>query len=173
MLGPDPDVTRASDISHDVVALIPQLRGYARALTGGWDDADDLVQDTLAKAIAHAEKFTRDTNLRAWLFTIMRNTFLNEIKLRRRERPGREACVSLSSRAVSAPTQEWSVRGGELMRAIDRVPEPYREMLMLVVVMGESYEDSARICNCAIGTVKSRVSRARTLVMEELHESAI
>ncbi|MCU0911520.1 MAG: sigma-70 family RNA polymerase sigma factor [Rhodobacteraceae bacterium] len=154
------------DTFDELVSLLPTLRAYAWSLTRNGPDADDLVQDTLVKAIANESKFQRGTNLRAWLFTIMRNTFLNRIHAAKRERTAGDDCVSGS---VSSPgTQEWSVFGGELMEVIARLPQQYREVLILVVMLGESYEDAARICGCALGTVKSRVYRARAMVMEAL-----
>lgn len=158
-------------LSDDMVDLIPALRAFARFLARNPADADDLVQETLVKAIASADRFERGTNLRAWLFTIMRNTFYTRAKQAARERTGSMDCVSAAP--VSEPTQEWTVRGRELMEAVARLPPQFREMLVLVVMLGESYEGSARICNCAIGTVKSRVARARAAVMEDLKEQSL
>lgn len=148
----------------DVITLIPALRGYARALTRNPVDADDLVQETLTKALASIDGFRPGTKLRAWLFTIMRNTFYNTSVKRRRENTGAEDCVSGE---VSVPaTQETTLLHNEVMRAIDNLPENFREMLILVVMLGERYEDAAVICNCAVGTVKSRVNRARQMVID-------
>lgn len=156
---PDPD---------DVTTYIPALRAFAWTLCRRHDDVDDLVQETLAKAIANAHRYTEGTNLRAWLFTIMRNTFYNSIQQAGRVRLGAQDCASLQA-SVPA-TQEWSVRGGEVWRAIGRLPPHYREMLILVVMLGESYENAAQICGVAIGTVKSRVNRARQMVQQDLGE---
>ncbi|ETX29026.1 RNA polymerase sigma factor [Roseivivax isoporae LMG 25204] len=148
------------------VEWIPALRAYARTLVRNDADADDLVQETLTKAIRNREKFKAGTNLRAWLFAIMRNTFYNNIKRSRREVTGSADCVSGT---VSSPaTQEWSLRGREMLAAIDRLPTHYREMLILVVMLGETYERAAEICGCTMGTVKSRVNRARNMVAREL-----
>jgi RNA polymerase sigma-70 factor (ECF subfamily) len=152
-----------------VIDLIPALRAYARSLSRNQADADDLVQETLLKALSNVDKFQQGTRLRAWLFTILRNTFFTKVRISAREKTGAEDCVS-GEMSVAA-SQEWTVRGRELMAAIDRLPSHYREILILVVMLGESYEDAARICNCAVGTVKSRVSRARQLVMDELGEA--
>jgi RNA polymerase sigma-70 factor (ECF subfamily) len=148
------------------IEWIPALRTFARSLTRNTCEADDLVQETLLKAIRHKKKFKRGTNLRAWLFTIMRNTFYNGRVKANREGPGEADCVS--SKPWTAPTQEWSIRGNEVMRAVNRLPLHYREMFILVVMLGESYESSAKICRVAIGTVKSRVNRARAMIIEEL-----
>jgi RNA polymerase sigma-70 factor (ECF subfamily) len=153
----------------DVVALIPALRTYAWSLTKRGYDADDLLQETLTKAIANQHRFKIGTNLRAWLFTIMRNTFYNSVQVAAREPTNGADCASRS--AVSASTQEWTVFGGELMRVVSRLPRHYREMLILVVMHRESYKDAARICGCTIGTVKSRVNRARAFIIRQLKET--
>jgi len=154
------------DVTEDVVQLIPTLRGYARALTRWSGEADDLVQETLVKAIANQSRFEPGTNLRAWLFTIMRNTFRSNIAKRRRERPGSADCASLQP--VTQSSNETYIAGQRVFRAITTLPEPYREILMLVIVTGESYENAAVICKCAVGTVKSRVHRGRRMVIDEL-----
>lgn len=153
----------------DVTGFIPALRAFAWTLCRKDQDVDDLVQETLTKALANFHRFTPGTNLRAWLFTIMRNTFYNAAHKAARERPGDADCVSLD--ASSPPTQEWSLRGAELWAAIHRLPPHYREVLILVVMLGESYESAAGICGITIGTVKSRVNRARTMVMADLGEA--
>lgn len=160
-----------NNLDGEIVELIPALRAFAWSLARNHQESDDLVQETLVKALANLHRFEPGTNLRSWLFTIMRNSFYNSVKIAARERTGAADCISVQ--AVSSGNQEWSLRGTETISAIKRVPEPYREMLILVVALGETYEDAARICNCAIGTVKSRVSRGRTLVMEELGETSV
>jgi RNA polymerase sigma-70 factor (ECF subfamily) len=158
------------EISSDVVRIIPALRTYARSLARS-DDYEDLVQETLTKALANSDKYRPGTNLRAWLFTIMRNSFYTNVSRRARERTGASDCVS--SLATVPPTQEWNVRGNEIMKAVADLPDQYREMLILVVMLGESYETSAQICNCAVGTVKSRVNRARNMVIAALGPDAL
>lgn len=151
---------------EDVIQLVPSLRAYARGLHRRSDEADDLVQETLLKAISNADRFQPGTNLRAWLFTIMRNTFLTNIRKRIRESPGESECASAT--LVTHPTHASYIEAQRVLAAIGRLPEHYREILVLVVVVGESYEDAAVICNCAVGTVKSRVNRARRLIIEDL-----
>lgn len=155
-------------VSEEAVTLMPALQAFGRSLTRDLDDADDLVQDTLVKAIDRAHLFAAGTNLRAWLFTIMRNTHKTNWVKRRREAPGKADCVS--GDVISQPTQEWSLRWREVMEAVDTLPVHYREALVIVLIRGESYDDSARMCDCAIGTIKSRVARARTMVAERLEQ---
>lgn len=157
---------KPNETRDGVIELLPTLRAYAWSLTKNGPDADDLVQDTLLKAIANEDKFQKGTNLRAWLFTIMRNTFYNRIHAAKRERTMPDDCVS--STVATPDTQEWSVFGGELMAVIKKLPDQYSEVLILVVMLGETYEDAAALCGCAIGTIKSRVNRARALVIQEL-----
>src|SRR5690606_32451508 len=154
---------RVGSTGDELVEMIPALRVYARNLTRGGTEADDLVQETLMKALANIESFEPGTNLRAWLFTIMRNTFLNRVIKSNREHPGHGDCVSGS--VICFPTHDAHIANNRVMAAIDRLPSTYKEALTLVFLMGESYQDVARICDCAIGTVKSRISRARHMVM--------
>ncbi|NDW32754.1 sigma-70 family RNA polymerase sigma factor [Salipiger sp. PrR007] len=163
-----PEVADKIQNEINVVQYIPALRAYAWTLTRAQQDVDDLVQETLMKAIANIERFQAGTNLRAWLMTIMRNSFYNNVAKRSRERMGGQDCAS--SMAWVNGTQEWSVRGGEIARAIRRLPAHYRETLILVVMLGESYETTAAICGVKMGTIKSRVNRARAMVLEELGE---
>ena len=163
------DIVQRAQQEVDVVTFIPALRAYAWTLTRSHQDVDDLVQETLMKAIANIHRFERGTNLRAWLMTIMRNSFFNNIAKRKREQTGVADCIS--GHAWAHGTQEWSMRGGEVKRAILGLPSHYRETLILVVMLGESYETAAQICGVKMGTIKSRVNRARALIMEALGES--
>lgn len=158
--------SESGSAADDLVAMIPALRVYARNLTRGTGEADDLVQETLTKALANISSFQPGTNLRAWLFTIMRNTFLNRVVKSNRERPGLADCVAGS--VISFPVHDAHIATNRVMQAIDRLPAPYKEALILVFLMGESYQDVAQICDCAIGTVKSRINRARHMVMEDI-----
>ncbi|WP_394707813.1 sigma-70 family RNA polymerase sigma factor [Roseovarius pacificus] len=157
-------------VRNDIVDLIPALRSYAWALTRRHEDVDDLVQDTLVKAIGKIDSFSRGTNLRAWMMTIMRNTFLNDIAKSKKLSTGTEDCISTG---VSTPaTQDWQVRGRELMDAVARLPRHYREMLIVVVMLGESYHTAAEMFGVRMGTVKSRVNRARAMVIADLEARA-
>ena len=148
----------------DVVALIPSLRAFAWSLSHNASDADDLVQDTLIKAWSNRDKFELGTNLRAWLFTILRNTFYSAIMRRRRE--VRDEDGKHAATLVEAPTQDWSVAMRALQAALQKLPEEHREALVLVGAAGLSYEEAAEICGCAIGTIKSRVNRARARLLK-------
>ena len=148
----------------DVVNLIPALRAFAWSLSHNAADSDDLVQDTLIKAWTHRAKFEEGTNLRAWLFTILRNTYYTSIVRRRREvadEDGKHA-ASLST----APTQDWSVAMRALQAALRRLADEHREALILVGAAGLTYEEAAEICGCALGTIKSRVNRARARLLK-------
>jgi RNA polymerase sigma-70 factor (ECF subfamily) len=149
---------------NDVVALIPALRAFAWSLSHNAADADDLVQDTLIKAWTHRAKFEPGTNLRAWLFTILRNTYYTAVVRRRREVPddqGKHAAA-----LFTAPTQDWSVAMRALQTALARLPDEHREALILVGAAGLTYEEAAEICGCALGTIKSRVNRARARLLK-------
>mgnify|MGYP003407053872 FL=1 len=168
---PARDVGRAApsaDVIDEVTSSIPALRAFARSLCRNHHDADDLVQETLLKAIANLSQFEPGTRLKAWLFTIMRNTFYTTARRAQREATGAEDTVGAD--IPTAPTQEWTLRGKELLAAIERLPAHYRETLVLVTMLGEPYEDAAKALGCTIGTVKSRINRARALVKQELAE---
>lgn len=154
----------------EVVSLIPALRAFARTFYHDPSDADDLVQETLTKALAKIEQFQPGTNMKSWLFTIMRNTFCTRIKVSNREAPAAADCAS--SRPAADPTQEWSLRGKEIRDAVARLPDEQREVLVLIGVLGVSYEETAEICGCAMGTVKSRLHRARLRLLSELGEAS-
>ena len=165
------NIAGQSDIESEVIELIPRLRAYARVLTRDANDADDLVQETLVKALSNLHSFQRGTMLRAWMFTIMRNSFYTNVKKRARERPGAEDCVS--GFLTVMPDHDRYIHNKRLIAAIERLPQHYREILILVVMLGESYDDAATLCNVAVGTVKSRVNRARKLVIEAMGEDAL
>lgn len=154
----------------EVVELIPALRAFARTFCSKPEEADDLVQETLTKALANLDKFEPGTRLKSWLFTIMRNTFCTRIKKSKRETIG--IPEGIAAKLVTEATQEWTVQAEEVRRALERLPAHHREMLVLIVMLGERYEDAAEICGCAVGTVKSRLSRARQQLRRELGEAA-
>lgn len=150
----DPEVWR-----KQVIALIPSLRAFAWSLSRDPTNADDLVQETLTKAWAHRDKFSPGTNLRAWLFTILRNSWYTALAKTRREVPDEDG--RLAAALTSPPSQEWSVELNNLQAALNALPPEHREALVMVGAAGLSYEEAAEIAGCALGTIKSRVNRAR------------
>lgn len=145
---------------HDrLVTTIPNLRAFALSLTHDPDRADDLVQETLLRALAHLDQFEPRTNMRAWLFTILRNTFRSEWRKRRREvdDPG----AVLAGGLGASPEQEERVDFNRLGEALGRLSPSQREALLMIGASGFSYEETAKACNCGVGTLKSRINRAR------------
>jgi RNA polymerase sigma-70 factor (ECF subfamily) len=157
-------MTTTSSWRDDVVALIPALRAFAWSLCHNGSDADDLVQDTLIKAWTNRDKFEAGTNLRAWMFTILRNTYYTSLLRRRRE--VRDEQGEYASTLRSMPTQEWSMAMRSLQAALMKLPDEHREALILVGAAGLSYDEAAEICGCALGTIKSRVNRARARLLK-------
>jgi RNA polymerase sigma-70 factor (ECF subfamily) len=151
-------------MKNDLIALMPKLRAFAFSLCGQHERADDLVQETLLKAWSHLDSFQEGTNLRAWLFTILRNCFFSEMRKRRREveDAGGKKAESLSV----APAQQGHVDMQDLRKALDLLPPHQREAVVLVGAAGMSYEEAAEIAKCAVGTMKSRVNRARAKLGE-------
>jgi RNA polymerase sigma-70 factor (ECF subfamily) len=139
---------------------IPRLRRYARALTRSGDRADDLVQETLLRAIAKAHLWQTGTDIRAWLFTIMHNQYVNMVRRAMREEANVDIeQISASLVATTDPTASRQLR--ELERALARLAPEQREVILLVGLEGMSYEAAAQILNVPIGTVRSRLSRGR------------
>jgi RNA polymerase sigma-70 factor (ECF subfamily) len=156
-------MTSTSSWRDDVVAMIPALRAFAWSLSHNGSDADDLVQDTLIKAWTNREKFEAGTNLRAWLFTILRNTYYSQVLRRRRE--VRDETGEYAATLKTPATQDWSVAMTALKEALQQLPPEHREALILVGAAGLSYEEAAEICGVALGTIKSRVNRARARLL--------
>jgi RNA polymerase sigma-70 factor, ECF subfamily len=149
-------------------ACIPHLRAYARSLVHNADGADDLVQDTLLRAWASRVQFIEGTNFRAWMFTILRNRFLDQ---RRRDRLGSCSIDDIiDASIVSRPAQDSVLYFDDMARAFWKLSPPHREILMLVGAMGLGYDEAAKIIGCAVGTVRSRLSRARAELQETLEK---
>lgn len=140
-----------------LVDLIPRLRRYARALVNDHASADDLVQDTLERAWAKLHLYRRGTDLRAWLFTVMHNVHVNKVRSARATDPLDDEMPELAQRAA----QGESLVVRDLDRAIARLPDEQREVLLLVTLEEMSYDQVARALGIPIGTVMSRLSRAR------------
>lgn len=147
-----------NDIRAEIVPLIPRLRRYARALTGGRESADDLVQDSLERALRKSHLWRRGSDLRAWLFTIMHNVFLNQVRARAPICEELDAAESVHATA-RGPQDLAAVL--DLETALRRLPEEQRAVLLLVGLEEMTYEETANVLNLPIGTVMSRLSRAR------------
>jgi len=160
-----------SDFKRDLTQVVPHLRAFARGLCGRPDLADDLVQETLLKAWAAQDRFEPGTSMRAWTFVILRNAYLTDM---RRNRFRGEYDEGVAERILTAPAgQEEPIHLSDLHRALLTLPAERREALLLVGAGGFSYEEAAAICGCAVGTIKSRVGRARAALSEMLANGAI
>jgi RNA polymerase sigma-70 factor (ECF subfamily) len=153
-----------ASVRDAVLAAVPSLRAFAISLCGNVDRADDLVQETLLRALANINSFQPGTNMSAWLFTILRNHFRSEYRKRRREVEDGDG--SYAETLKSHPEQYGRVEFEEFRTALAKLPADQREALVLVGASGFSYEEAANICECAVGTIKSRVNRARTRLSE-------
>jgi RNA polymerase sigma-70 factor (ECF subfamily) len=151
----------------DILPMVPHLRAYARTLVAGKDDlADDLVQDTLMLALQAWERFTPGTNLKAWLFKILHNRYCSVVS--RKHVRAEIGVDDLSWRAWVPAFQESRPEVSEFKLAFARLTPAHREVLVLHAVQGLSYEEIAVICGCEIGTVKSRINRARNVLKQML-----
>lgn len=148
-----------SDFKTKLAELIPHLRAFARNLCGNATMADDLVQDALLKAWNARESYEEGTNLKAWTFTILRNVFYSEKRRSWRRQPLDPEVAEATLVANDDPASSMELL--TLRNALARLPEDQREALILVGAGGMAYEEAAEICGCAVGTIKSRVSRAR------------
>jgi RNA polymerase sigma factor (sigma-70 family) len=158
------DAGSAERFRKDLLGLIPGLRDYARRLTARRDIADDLLQDTILLALAARSKFQNDTNIRAWVFTIMRNRHLSNLRKDRQRPCSLDGAMEEVSGNVEG--QIASIELKELRRALQEIAAPAREALLLVAG-GYTYEEAAKICGCQLGTIKSRINRAR-LALDEM-----
>lgn len=163
-------MSEQTHMENEIVALIPALRAFARRFHPSKSDAEDLVQETLMKALGNLDKFSADGSLKSWMFTIMRNTFCTKFKVARREAPSNTECVALVS-AVE-PSQQAAIEMDELRKAIERLPESQRKLVIEIAIHGESYEAMAQKMGCAVGTVKSRLNRARHHLYEKLDQGS-
>lgn len=142
------------------------LRAFAISLTRNVASADDLVQDTIVKAWTNIDKFELGTNLRAWLFTILRNTFYSDIRKRRREIADPDGVHA--GRLSVKPDHDGRLALADFRKAFDQLSAEHREVLILVGASGFSYEEAAKMTGVAIGTVKSRANRARARLCDLL-----
>lgn len=162
---------RASEFQKELAALVPNLRAFARSLCGVPDQADDLVQETLVKAWKSQASFAEGSNLKAWLFTILRNAFLSERRKRKWEVQDSDGEHAM----------QVGVSGGQLghmdmldfNKAFEQLPDEQKEALLLIGAEGFSYEEAALMCGCAVGTIKSRVNRARNKLAEVIGDDPV
>lgn len=160
-----------ADFKRELTQVVPHLRAFARGLCGRPDMADDLVQETMLKAWAAQERFEPGTSMRAWTFVILRNAYLTDM---RRNRFRGEYDENVAERILTAPAgQEEPIHLSDMHRALLTLPAERREALLLVGAGGFSYEEAASICGCAVGTIKSRVGRARAALTSMLEDGDI
>ena len=152
-------------LRDELVKWIPNLRAFALSLTQSAQHSDDLVQDTLVKALSNLDKFQIGTNLRAWLFTILRNSFYNGIRYRKYHQTAPLDEVDPGYLELRA-TQEKYIEFQDVLKGLGRLAPEQREAIVLIAAEGLSYEEAAAVCNCPVGTVKSRLSRARQRLEE-------
>lgn len=154
----DDTTTATESFRLAIAAAMPNLRAFAISLCRDVSRADDLVQETLLKAWSHRDSFQEGTNLRAWLFTILRNTFFSECRKLSRESQDDQG---LAMRLTTREEQQGHVDLADVMAALDRLSAEQREAITLIAAEGFSYKEAASICGCEIGTIKSRVNRGR------------
>lgn len=155
-----------AEFKSGLIAAIPSLRAFAVSLTGKPDRADDLVQETMMKAWAAQASFEPGSNLKAWLYTILRNEFYSSYRKRKRE--VEDADGKIAGSVGTQPAQHSHMDFSDMQAALLRLPSDQREALLLVTASDLSYEEAASVCGVAIGTIKSRVNRARARLAELL-----
>jgi RNA polymerase sigma-70 factor (ECF subfamily) len=147
-------------VRREITKLLPELRAFARFLVRGRGEADDLLQEAVMRALAASHQFDPETNLKAWLFTILRNLFYEQIRRHRRETQAMIA--NFQPEAAVGPSQQEHTDVADLQRLLWSLPPLLREALVLVGAQGLNYDEAASICEVPVGTMKARVSRARS-----------
>lgn len=147
------------EIEGSIVELLPRLRAFARSLTRDRTAADDLLQETFVRALGHIHQFRPGTNLKAWIFAIMRNTRVSQGK--RQSRELRIFKPDEGDIGSGGAMQGWSRASGVMAAALSQLPPDQKETVVLISCLGLSYEECAEACGCPIGTVKSRLNRGR------------
>jgi len=155
------------ELRANLVKALPHLRAFAISLTGKVDQADDLVQEAIVRGLGNLDSFTPGTNLQAWLFTILRNQFHTSCRKRKREVEDPDGVMA--GMLSTPPEQHGRLDLDDLRTALAKLSVEQREVLLLIAAEGMSYEEAAQICGVKIGTVKSRVNRARARLAELLH----
>ncbi|MEZ5714821.1 MAG: RNA polymerase sigma factor [Paracoccaceae bacterium] len=152
------------DPKDELVEHLPAMRAFALSLTRNGAAADDLVQDAVVKAWSNFDKFQAGTNLRAWLFTILRNTFYSQYRKRQREVEDPDGVMA--GKLSEKPAHDGRLVMVDFQAAFEQLNDEQREVLILVGAEGFSYEDAAAMCGVAVGTIKSRTNRARKRLAE-------
>jgi RNA polymerase sigma-70 factor (ECF subfamily) len=163
---PDPgqEVGGHPDPRDEIVENLKPMRAFAMSLTRDLPRADDLVQETVVKAWTNLHRYEPGTNMRAWLFTILRNSFYSERRKARRE--SAHSFDEDRETVAQKPDHDWRLALADFRKMFEELPEDQREALILVGALGFSYEEAAETCNCAVGTIKSRASRGRARLVE-------
>ncbi|HZG29641.1 MAG TPA: sigma-70 family RNA polymerase sigma factor [Ensifer sp.] len=151
---------------RELLKTLPSLRAFAISLTGTYDKADDLVQEAVVRAWSRQDSFELGTNMKAWLFTILRNEFYSQMRKRGREVSDAEG--TYTAQMSVHPNQIGAIDMKDFTKALNKLAEDQREAIILVCASGFSYEEAANICGCAVGTIKSRINRARGRLQELL-----
>ncbi|MBA8840872.1 sigma-70 family RNA polymerase sigma factor [Ochrobactrum sp. RH2CCR150] len=155
-----------NDFESELLQLLPALHSFAKTMCRQPTDADDLVQETLFKALRSQDKYVPFGTLKSWLFTIMKNTFCSKIRRARREVPVQEW-----EGPTIGPSQEWAMELQDVGRSIVRLSQQHQDVIKLVILNGLSYEDAAIEAGCTIGTIKSRLNRARHQLLGDKNSS--
>lgn len=160
-----------AEFKRELSEVAPHLRAFARGLCGCRERADDLAQETMLRAWAARDRYAAGTNFKAWTFTILRNHFYSEA---RRARFHGEYDEMVAERVLRAPaSQESSIELSDVLRALSAIPDNYREALILVAAGNLSYEEIASVCGIALGTVKSRICRARAMLAKVIESGQL
>jgi RNA polymerase sigma-70 factor, ECF subfamily len=159
---------RSNALQDEMIGCLPNVRAFAISLCGDVDRADDLVQETVLKAWRYLDAFTEGTNLRAWMFTILRHEFISDLRRRRVTEVSLDAEPGFASVLGVRPEQHGWMDGKDMQRALAMLNPSQREAIILVGAEGFTYDEVAAICNCPVGTIKSRVNRARIRLIESL-----
>ena len=166
----DSTAGKSNEFTSGLLATVPALRAFAISLTGRSDRADDLVQETILKAWAASASFQPGSNMKAWLFTILRNHAMTQFKRRAREVEDVDGVIA--GNVQSRAEQEGHMALNEMRQALASLPEDQREAVLLVGAAGFSYEEVAEMCGTVVGTIKSRVSRGRATLAHLMYGDA-
>ncbi|HEX8166126.1 MAG TPA: sigma-70 family RNA polymerase sigma factor [Beijerinckiaceae bacterium] len=154
------------DIRQDLFAALPHLRAFAISLTGDVDRADDLVQEAVVRGLSHLHQFRRGTNFQGWMFTILRNQFHSNYRKHRREIEDTDGAYA--AKVAIPPEQGAHLDFSDFRDALAKLSPEQREAILLIGAEGLTYEETAVICGTKVGTIKSRVNRARKRLAELL-----